>query len=180
MSKSFGNYPDPRATIEKYGADPIRFYMLNSPLLSGGDMDFREEQIIDTVKGVMLPLWNTYSFFTTYANIDGWQSDDTEVWFTRHGESESNVAGKMSDSSDDPGITEKGREQAKNAGKTLREQGKNFDIIVHTDRIRAIHTAEIIAEEIGFTGEYVLSEGFAEQTAGEYANMTLEEIIEKA
>lgn len=35
MSKSFGNYPDPRITIEKYGADPIRFYMLNSPLLSG-------------------------------------------------------------------------------------------------------------------------------------------------
>ena len=34
MSKSFGNYPDPRITIEKYGADPIRFYMLNSPLLS--------------------------------------------------------------------------------------------------------------------------------------------------
>ena len=34
MSKSFGNYPDPRITLEKYGADPIRFYMLNSPLLS--------------------------------------------------------------------------------------------------------------------------------------------------
>ena len=34
MSKSYGNYPDPRATIEKYGADPIRFYMLNSSLLS--------------------------------------------------------------------------------------------------------------------------------------------------
>ena len=50
MSKSFGNYPDPRITIEKYGADPIRFYMLNSPLLSGGDMDFKEEQIIETVK----------------------------------------------------------------------------------------------------------------------------------
>lgn len=50
MSKSFGNYPDPRATIEKYGADPIRFYMLNSPLLSGGDMDFKEEQIVETVK----------------------------------------------------------------------------------------------------------------------------------
>lgn len=35
MSKSYGNYPDPRDTILKYGADPIRFYMLNSPLLSG-------------------------------------------------------------------------------------------------------------------------------------------------
>ena len=79
MSKSFGNYPDPRLTIEKYGADPIRFYMLNSPLLSGGDMDFKEEGILETIKGVMLPIWNTYSFFTTYANIDGWEKSDTQV-----------------------------------------------------------------------------------------------------
>lgn len=92
MSKSYGNYPDPRVTIEKYGADPIRFYMLNSPLLSGGDMDFKEEGIIETIKGVMLPIWNTYSFFTTYANIDTWTPDMTEVWFTRHAESESNIA----------------------------------------------------------------------------------------
>lgn len=76
MSKSFGNYPDPRATIEKYGADPIRFYMLNSPLLSGGDMDFKEEGIVETIKSVMLPIWNTYSFFTTYANIDGWKAEE--------------------------------------------------------------------------------------------------------
>ena len=80
MSKSYGNYPDPRATIEKYGADPIRFYMLNSPLLSGGDMDFKEEGIIETIKSVMLPVWNTYSFFTTYANIDGWKpTENTEI-----------------------------------------------------------------------------------------------------
>lgn len=106
MSKSYGNYPDPRITIEKYGADPIRFYMLNSPLLSGGDMDFKEEQIIETVKGVMLPIWNTYSFFTTYANIDKWEKDTTEVWFSRHAESTSNVANKMSDGTDDPELTD--------------------------------------------------------------------------
>ena len=43
MSKSYGNYPDPRNTIGKYGADAIRFYMANSPLLNGGNMDFKEE-----------------------------------------------------------------------------------------------------------------------------------------
>lgn len=165
MSKSYGNYPDPRATIEKYGADPIRFYMLNSPLLSGGDMDFKEEQIIDTVKGVMLPLWNTYSFFTTYANIDNWVPDETEVWFSRHGESTSNVANRMSDHSDDPGLTEKGIAQAHEAGKTLKSQGKNFDVIIHTSKIRAKHTAEGIAEEIGFDGEFILDDRFAEQDA---------------
>jgi len=176
MSKSFGNYPDPRMAIEKYGADPIRFYMLNSPLLSGGDMDFKEEGIIETIKSVMLPIWNTYSFFTTYANIDNWEKDTTEVWFTRHGESTSNVAGKMSDGTDNPELTEKGRSQAKNAGATLREQGVKFDIILHTDRIRARDTAEIIGESLGYTGEYIIEDGLAEQTAGEYANKTLTDI----
>ena len=63
----------------------------------------------------MLPIWNTYSFFTTYANIDNWQHDETEVWFTRHAETTSNSLGKMSDKNDNPELTPKGREQAKNA-----------------------------------------------------------------
>lgn len=150
MSKSYGNYPDPRETIEKYGADPIRFYMLNSPLLSGGDMDFKEEGIVETIKSVMLPIWNTYAFFTTYANIDGWKQDETEVFFVRHGESTSNVAGKISDGQDDPELTEKGRRQAEQAGETLAAQGKAFDVIIHTDRIRTAETAKIIAAKIGF------------------------------
>ena len=148
MSKSFGNYPDPRMAIEKYGADPIRFYMLNSPLLSGGDMDFKEEGIMETIKGVMLPIWNTYSFFTTYANIDKWEKDETEVWFTRHAETTSNSSGKMSDKNDNPELTINGREQAKSAGKDLKKQGKTFDIIIHTALQRAHDTAHIIGEEL--------------------------------
>lgn len=118
--------------------------MLNSPLLSGGDMDFKEEQIVETIKSVMLPIWNTYSFFTTYANIDGWNKDETEVWIARHAETTSNANNIMSDGTDNPELTEKGREQARNAGKTLKEQGKNFDIIIHTNLIRARDTATII------------------------------------
>lgn len=94
----------------------------------------------------MLPLWNTYSFFTTYANIDNWKPSTTEVWFSRHAESTSNVAGKMSDGSDNPELTEKGKEQAKNAGIALSEQGVQFDAIVHTDRIRAHDTAHAIGD----------------------------------
>jgi isoleucyl-tRNA synthetase len=176
MSKSFGNYPDPRMAIEKYGADPIRFYMLNSPLLSGGDMDFKEEGIMETIKWVMLPIWNTYSFFTTYANIDKWEADTTEVWFSRHAESTSNLAGKMSDGTDNPELTENGKEQARTAGKTLASQGKNFDVIIHTGLVRTIETAKIIWDETGFTGEYMSHTWFIEQAAGEYADKTLEEI----
>ena len=70
-------------------------------------MDFKEEQIIDTVKGVMLPLWNTYSFFTTYANIDKWEKEKTEVWVTRHAETTANAGNRMSDKNDDSPLTEK-------------------------------------------------------------------------
>ena len=51
-------------------------------------------------------------------------------------------------------------------------------MIIHTDRIRTYDTARLIADEIGFTGEYIIDDGFAEQTAGEYANKTLAEIAE--
>ena len=51
-------------------------------------------------------------------------------------------------------------------------------MIIHTDRIRTYDTARIIAEEIGFTGEYIIDDGLSEQTAGEYANKTLVEIAE--
>ena len=51
-------------------------------------------------------------------------------------------------------------------------------MIIHTDRIRTYDTARLIADEIGFTGEYIIDDGFAEQSAGEYANKTLSEIAE--
>ena len=126
----------------------------------------------------MLPIWNTYSFFTTYANIDGWEKDETEVWFSRHAETTSNAIARMSDNTDNPELTTKGREQAKTAGQSLKEQGKNFDIIIHTSVTRATDTAHIIANEIGFSGEYIVDDRFAEQYAGEYAGKTHQEIMD--
>lgn len=76
MSKSFGNYPDPRETIEKYGADAIRFYLMGGTLMKGEDMTFSEAGIQESIKRVLLPLWNSYTFFATYANIDGWEFTD--------------------------------------------------------------------------------------------------------
>lgn len=76
MSKSYGNYPDPRETIEKYGADAIRFYLMSGPIMRGEDMNFSEAGIQESIKRVLLPLWNSYTFFATYANIDGWDFVD--------------------------------------------------------------------------------------------------------
>jgi isoleucyl-tRNA synthetase len=167
MSKSFGNYPDPRMAIEKYGADPIRFYMLNSPLLSGGDMDFKEEGIMETIKGVMLPIWNTYSFFTTYANIDKWEKDETKIVLMRHGETETNANNGANGWSTDTGLTEKWREQAILRGKEFKLHGEEFDIIIVTPVKRTHETAKIIANEIGFNGIIDEMNELLEQHMGE-------------
>lgn len=68
MSKSFGNYPDPRATIEKYGADALRLYFMGSPVMIGEDMNFSENDLSDQVKSVLNILWNSYKYFITYAS----------------------------------------------------------------------------------------------------------------
>ena len=73
MSKSYGNYPDPKDTILKYGAEPLRLYLIGSKLMVGEDVNFDEEGLKDQVKTIILPLWNSYSFLITYANMKGWQ-----------------------------------------------------------------------------------------------------------
>lgn len=174
MSKSYGNYPDPRGTIEKYGADPIRFYMFNSPLLSGGNIDFKEEGIVETMKLVILPFWNTLSFFTTYANADGWGPDGTHIDYMRHGQTPLNIPAAdgngertISGGLNDHVLTEEGREQSKRTGRSIAERGKTYDVIVTTGMKRTIETAKIVAEEIGFSGEWVVEPRLAERLVNE-------------
>jgi isoleucyl-tRNA synthetase len=73
LSKRLKNYPDPLEVFDTYGADALRWYMVSSPLLSGGDLALPKDgkAIGEPIRQVMLPLWNAYSFFTLYANIDG-------------------------------------------------------------------------------------------------------------
>ncbi|MDQ3098153.1 MAG: isoleucine--tRNA ligase [bacterium] len=68
MSKSYGNYPDPRQTIEKYGADAFRLYFMGSPVMIGEDMNFNENDLADQVKSVLNIFWNSYKYFIMYAN----------------------------------------------------------------------------------------------------------------
>ena len=68
MSKSLNNYPDPMMVFDTYGADAMRWYLLSSTILRGGDLAVTENGIRESVRHVVLPIWNTYSFFTMYAN----------------------------------------------------------------------------------------------------------------
>jgi isoleucyl-tRNA synthetase len=70
MSKSLRNYPDPMNVFDTYGADAMRWYLLSSSILRGSDFAVTEEGIRDTVRQVMLPLWNSWYFLTLYANAE--------------------------------------------------------------------------------------------------------------
>ncbi|MBF0440524.1 MAG: isoleucine--tRNA ligase [Oligoflexales bacterium] len=75
MSKRWRNYTPPEELIETYGADSVRLYMLNSSVLKGGDLRFSNEGVKETTRAVLLPLWNSYSFLSTYAAADEWKPE---------------------------------------------------------------------------------------------------------
>ncbi len=83
MSKSLNNYPDPREMFDKHGADAMRWSLLSSAILRGGDGMVTEEGMRETVRHVLLPLWNSWYFLSLYSNAAGRQgtirTDSTNV-----------------------------------------------------------------------------------------------------
>jgi isoleucyl-tRNA synthetase len=71
MSKSLRNYPDPNEVLDKHGADALRLYMIDSPVVKAQELRFSEKGVFDIVRRILLRWWNSYSFFVNYANIDG-------------------------------------------------------------------------------------------------------------
>ena len=77
MSKSKGNFTDPMILVNKFGADSLRFALMNSAAVHADDVKFSDQMVKDVLKSLILPLWNSYSFFVTYANLDNYEPDDT-------------------------------------------------------------------------------------------------------
>ncbi|RKX32864.1 MAG: isoleucine--tRNA ligase, partial [Verrucomicrobia bacterium] len=73
MSKRLKNYPDPQYILNTYGADALRLYMVNSPVVRAEDLCFSERGVKETLRKYLLPWWNAYVFLVTYARLDGWQ-----------------------------------------------------------------------------------------------------------
>ncbi|HVS58643.1 MAG TPA: histidine phosphatase family protein [Candidatus Saccharimonadales bacterium] len=89
------------------------------------------------------------------------------IYFVRHGESESNVAGIVSGGGNDIHLTATGRDQAKKAGQDLK--GKGIELIVCSPMIRTVETATIIAKEIGYKPEDIVTNLlFVERAYGIY------------
>jgi isoleucyl-tRNA synthetase len=71
MSKSLRNYPDVREVFDRDGADAMRWFLMSSPVLRGGNLVVTEQGIRDGVRQVLIPLWNVWYFFSLYANTCG-------------------------------------------------------------------------------------------------------------
>src|SRR6202000_2854624 len=74
MSKSLRNYPDVNEVFDRYGSDAMRWFLMASPILRGGNLVVSEQGIREGVRQALLPLWNCYSFFTLYANAEDYQA----------------------------------------------------------------------------------------------------------
>ncbi|MBQ4328551.1 MAG: isoleucine--tRNA ligase, partial [Lentisphaeria bacterium] len=79
MSKRKKNYPDPNEVIDRCGADALRLFMLGSQVVRAEDLKFSEAGVREILRGVMIPMWNALSFFTTYASVDGYDPGDGDV-----------------------------------------------------------------------------------------------------
>ncbi len=99
MSKSLKNYPEPTQVVERHGADSVRFALMASPAVRAEDLRFSETVVEDALRNVLLPLWNAYNLFVTYANAAAWEppsnwtlkksmsKDPLDLWIVAHTQS---------------------------------------------------------------------------------------------
>ncbi len=73
MSKSLKNYPDPNEVLLRHGADALRLYMIDSPVVKAEELKFSEKGVTDVVRKILLRWWNSYAFFVNYANVDNFK-----------------------------------------------------------------------------------------------------------
>jgi isoleucyl-tRNA synthetase len=78
MSKSLRNYPDVREVFDRDGADAMRWFLMQSPILRGGNLIVTEQAIREGVRQVLIPLWNCWYFFALYANAVHGQGYDAK------------------------------------------------------------------------------------------------------
>ena len=70
MSISLRNFTDPVEAINKFGADAIRLFLMHSAVVKADEIRYSDDGVREILKSILIPWWNSYSFFVTYANID--------------------------------------------------------------------------------------------------------------
>ncbi len=83
MSKKLKNYPEPSGVINSYGADAVRLYLLHSAAVRGEDLRFSEKGVELILRQILLPLWSSYSFLATYANIYSFNPSEVSLSYKK-------------------------------------------------------------------------------------------------
>lgn len=78
LSKRLKNYPDPNEVLETIGSDVLRWFLVSSPVLKGGNLavDKEGKEISKAARVALIPLWNAFYFFTLYANAEGYKAKE--------------------------------------------------------------------------------------------------------
>lgn len=79
MSKRLKNYTEPGILMNEFGADALRLTLINSGLVKGEELRFTDEGVKDMVRRALLPWYNSFKFFHTYASVDGWSAKTDQV-----------------------------------------------------------------------------------------------------
>jgi isoleucyl-tRNA synthetase len=80
MSKSKGNYPNVNEVFDRDGSDAMRWFLMSSPILRGGNLIVTEQGIREGVRQALLPMWNAYSFLNLYSSKEAtWSTESTDV-----------------------------------------------------------------------------------------------------
>lgn len=81
MSKRLQNYPDPLEVIRQYGADAVRLYMMHSGAVKADDLRFQEKGVELVLRQILIPYWNAFTFFHTYARLYAWEPSVSDQKF---------------------------------------------------------------------------------------------------
>ena len=179
MSKSLKNYTDPNILMDKFWADAMRFYLVNSPAVEAQDLRFSDAWVEEVVKKVILPLWNTYSFFTTYANIDKFEPNKGNIYFVSHWETDNNKNWILNWWDDNLCLNETWISQAHKLWNKLKNLWEKFDLIITTSLSRAQKTTEIVKSYLEYEVETIIDERFDEQHFWEYKWWVVSELKQK-
>lgn len=81
MSKSFGNYPDPKEVIETIGAEALRLQLMGSSVMVGDDTSWSDDSLNEQTKNILIPFWNTFTYFTIYSELHNYTPANSEFVF---------------------------------------------------------------------------------------------------
>jgi isoleucyl-tRNA synthetase len=84
MSKTYGNYTDPKQVIETIGGDALRLYLMASPLMVGENANLDDNELKNKSRGVLNPLWNSVVFFLIYAELNNFDAENSKIEKSMH------------------------------------------------------------------------------------------------